>query len=136
MIFIARSVHVAALSLILHAGAGAQGILRCDMNHPGGSREQSVMSLSGTGELAGFTWMLKTRKGASCDIRADSFRVVRSDLLEGRNGCQMMLWRQGAKFTLALSPSTPGCQSYCTSRAAYESLLPVSFDIRGAGCAM
>lgn len=114
--------------------ASAQGVLRCNMNHPGGDREQSVMSLSPAGEVGGFTWLLTTKRGASCDIRADSFRVVKNDLLEGRNGCQMMLWRQGTKLTLALSPATPSCQSYCTSRDAYESLLPVSFDVRGTGC--
>lgn len=123
------------LMLLMAMPVVAQDILRCNMSHPGGSREQSVMSLMADGSLGGFTWLLRTRQGATCDIRADSFRVVGRELMEGRAGCQMMVWRQGRKITLALSPATPSCQAYCTTRDAYESLLPVSFDAGGSGCA-
>jgi len=131
-----KNIGMALVLLMLSGAVSAQDVLRCNMDHPGGSKEQGVMSLSAAGEMIGFTWLFKTRTGASCDIRADSFRVLHNELLEGRNGCQMMLWRQGSRITLALSPATPTCQSYCSSRDAYEALLPVSFDARGAGCAM
>jgi len=125
------------LCLFLFAGfAGAQGILRCNMDHPGGDKEQSVMSVSTAGEITGFTWLYKRKCGGSCDIQANTFQVVRPDLMVGRNGCQLMAWRQGNNITLALSPATPQCQSYCTNQSAYESLLPVNFDASGRGCRM
>ena len=110
-------------------------VLRCNMDHPGGDKEQVVMSLSPSGQITGFTWLYTRRNGGSCDIRADTFQVARHDLMIGRNGCQLMAWRQGTAVTLALSPATPQCHSYCTSQRGYEALLPVSFDTRGTGCA-
>ena len=116
--------------------ASAQGILRCEMNHTTGDKEQSVMSVSAAGEITGFTWLYKRKRGGSCDIQANTLQVVRPDLMVGKNGCQMMTWRQGNNITLALSPATPQCQSYCTNLSAYESLLPVNFDASGRGCRM
>ncbi len=112
----------------------AQEILRCNMNHPGGDREQGVMSISSAGAITGFTWLYARKAGGSCDIQANTFQVVRADLMVGRNGCHLMTWRQGSNITLAFSPATPQCQSYCTKKGAYEALLPVSFDQNSRGC--
>lgn len=95
----------------------------------------SVVSLSAVGTITGFTWIYKRRGGGLCDIQASTFRVVAPEqVMEGKNGCQLLTWRQGGSITLALSPSTPQCQSYCTSRGAYDALLPVIIDGAGRGC--
>jgi hypothetical protein len=125
-----------ATVLALAAGhAGAQQVLRCNMNHPGGDREVSSISVTYSGQITGFSWDLSTKRKGSCSIQAATFNVLGEDRFIGKNGCQLMTWRQGSKLTLAFSPSTPSCNAYCTSQNAFDTLLPMAFDTNGRGCA-
>ena len=125
-----------AVILLMGPATGAvlaQGVLSCQMTHPGGVQEGASVSLGPAGEITGFSWVLDKKGRGQCNIQASTFRVVRHDRFVGKGGCELMAWQQGTRLTLALSPATPECRSYCSSQQAYESLLPMSFEGNGCG---
>lgn len=111
----------------------AQGVLQCQMNHPGGVQEGASVSIGPTGEITGFSWVLDKKGRGQCNIQASTFQAVRHDRFVGHGGCELMAWVQSGRLTLALSPSTPSCRSYCSTQQAYESLLPMTFEGNGCG---
>lgn len=111
--------------------AQADAVFQCNMNHPG-STERGRVSIDANWQVTGFTWTLDKKAKGFCNILAETFHGVNSELFLGVQGCQLMTWRQGRRLTLALSPATPACRAYCSTQQAYESLLPIVFD--GVGC--
>jgi hypothetical protein len=125
----------ACLILVLaSATASSQDVVaRCNFDREGW-KEQGSVSLAPDGRVTGFSWLFKHRTLGFCSIQAATFNVIGEGVYQGTGGCKVMSWRQGARLTLAVSPENDACQAYCSTRSAYEQLLPIVFSGDGRGC--
>lgn len=120
-------------ALVIQSFAHAQDAIKtCSFTFGGGQQTASVSTHAG--QVTGFTWTYRGRKG-SCDILGATFRPVDSETFIGRRGCQVISWQQNGRLTVSLSPATEACSSYCSSINAYEAILPMVFEANGQGCA-
>lgn len=114
--------------------AGAKEV-QCAFHHPGGAREQIRLAFDGAGHIQAFWWWMAMPDNKNyCTLPADTFHDSGDGRYVGREGCEIMVWKQGTRLTMALSPATAGCRSYCTSSRAYDRMLPIAVQVNGGGC--
>lgn len=107
---------------------------RCAQTEEDGFRENALLSVR-DGQVLALSWQLQVGRRGSCSFEQADFRQTQRRphivlLARDGSGCQLMIWQDPRRITLAHA----GCANHCTP-GVYEQAWPVMFDPGSGRCA-